>query len=565
MGESEVISGESGVPLNQPLTWMCPEGHVFKYRRRPLLSSCLFIFCFFIMERAALYILKTFLYVHVERTLGLNPYTPSFGYLMITIFYGVYDLSPILMAFLSDTYLGSFKTIVIFGFVFVFGLSLLALFGGSWLDTSMGPAWFGIVCLVTLVAMNAGGLVPCLTAFGGSQFHPESQTSSGSKFFSLIFGSTNFGAFVGIMTAILVYSIVTEYRYVLLSSASVALLGWLIFLTGSGLYVKRCVHTQTAMNTISLIWSCIGKRSFDQNRISKGGKYSDSLVDDVVILARLVPVFACLIPLYLGQLQILTTFRTLGYRLKRPQNFFNRSLPTEILLLSEPVTAIILSLVLDSFVYPVLKRHRQIPTHLTRLTIGGLLICLGFLGALGLQVWLVNYGSEMEVYEEVSVFIEIGPLVFFAAGQVMITSSGFELSYSHAPESLRSVSVSTFSFIYSMGSVLSLVLFGVLGPLIDDPSHDRAAGRSVLHPIQSRLDIYFGVCAGLCMLSIIGLVLLRRFYERTRAMRIERDVEKRAFEIAKLRVRAMTEVSTLAPGTPAPNVEDYHRQLQPIQ
>ena len=550
MGVSEDFQGESWCPLNQPLTWMCPEGHVYKYRRRPLLSSCIFIFCFFIMERAAVYLLKTFLYVHVERSMSLDRYSPSFGYMLISIFYGVYDLSPIFIAFLSDTYLGGYKSISIFGFVFVFGLVLMALCSGTiFFSDPMGPRWCVIVSLLGLVAGSAGGLVPLLTAFGGAQFHPQTQTTSGSTFFSMIFASTNVGALIGIVIALVVYTTM-EYSYVLLISAGTGMLGWLTFLVGSRLYVDRCVHTDKALRVLSLVWSCVRKRSFDQNRASQGGAYSESLVDDVVILARLVPIFSCLIPLYLGQLQVLTTVRTLGYKLARPKGFFGKHMPGEALLLIEPVTAVALTFVLGSLVYPALQRGRQMPTHLTRLTAGAVCICVGFISMFGIHSWLRDYGSEQEVFESISIFVLVGPLVLFAAGQVLVSNSGYELSYSHAPESLKSVSVSTFSLVYSLGSIVSLVLFTALQSSIDEPGRLVYGGRSYIHPIATRFDIYFAICGGLCMLSIVGLVLLRRFYEKTRFIKINRDVERRALEIALKRVRAMTEGSTVAPSTP---------------
>ena len=546
MGESEDKSEAYGQPLNQPLTWMCPEGHVFKYRRRPLLSSCVFIFCFFIMERSALYILKTFLYVHLERTLNVDPYSPSFGFLMISVFFGVYDFSPILIAVLSDTYLGGYKSIAIFGFVFVFGLTLMALFGGSWFQSPLGPSWCAIVSLLGLVAVSAGGLVPCLTAFGGSQFQPQTQTVSGSRFFSLIFASTNIGAITGIITAIIIYSSVA-YRYVLLSSAAMGLVGWVAFLAGSGLYVNRCVHTPVAVETVSLVWDCVRKRSFDRNRISHGGNYRDSLVDDVVILARLLPVFACLIPLYSGQLQVFTTFRSLGYKLHRPANFFSRSMPAELMMLTEPLTAILLSLVLDSFVWPMLQARKRMPTHLTRLTIGATCIAAGFVSAFALHRHMMASGSELHVFGSVSIFLELPALILFSAGQVLITSSGLELSYSHAPETLRSVSVSMFSLIYALGSILAVILFASLRGVIDEPSRRLAKGKSESHGIQSRFDIYFGICAILSVGSIVGLLALRRFYAKSRQIFIDRDVDRRAMEIALRRVRALSEQKPLVP------------------
>lgn len=485
------------------------------------------------MERAALYVLKTYLYKHTERTLGVDALTPTTGYLWISVFFGVYDLSPILVAVLSDTFLGAYKSIVLFGFVFVFGCVLILLQGGSVIANTVPAAGIGLAGLL-LVAASAGGLVQLLTAFGASQFHPQAQSASGTRFFSLIFTASNFGALLGIVVAISLYALTKRFSPLLFSVAGLALLGWVSFVAGSWLYVNRCVHAQTAQRTVSLMWNCVKRFSFEKNRTSNGGAFKDSLVDDVRLLFRLLPVFVCLIPCYLGQLQVTTTLRSIGYKLMRPEWGANKErVPIELLLVTEPVTMILLSCLLNEVVFPFLQARRRLPTHLTRLTIAAGLVALGFVLAFVLQRVIMTAGTEVEVLESVSMFYLIGPLMLFAAGQSLITSSGLELSYSHAPEALRAVSVSLFSTIYSLGSVVAVGLFGAMRGSLDEAGRRgfaRVASDS--HGLTSRFDIYFAICAGLCLLGMAGLVALRRFHAATREMKIERAVERRAVEIA---------------------------------
>ena len=543
MGELEVKLSALGGLSTQPLTWICPEGHVFRYRRRPLVTSCFFIFCFFLMERGALYVLKTVLNMHLERTLGLSQFSPSLGYVLVSVFFGVYDSSPILIASISDTYLGAYKSIVIFGFVFVFGLSLIAFVGGSWFDqATLGPSWCAMVALLGLVAVSAGGLGPCLAAFGGSQFHPHAQTAAGSKFFSFIFASTSVGALIGIAAALLVFRSF-PFRYLLLLSASLGTLGWVAFLIGSMFYVKRCVHTTSVKRMWLAAWCCFLRMSFDANRESQGGAFTDSEIEDVRIASRLLPIFACLIPLYLGQVQVLTTLRSLGDKLRRPSNFGIRAyMPSEILLVFEPGTSLLLSLSLNYALYPCLRRRQWMPSHLARLVTGAACITLGFVAALWLSRTLMEAGSEEYVSLNYSIFVLVGPVVLFSAGQTLVTSSGFEMSYAFAPESMWSVSISLYSLIYAMGSVLSVLLFSLMSPLLDEEDRRKKSiweMRSGTSPIKTRFDIYFSICAGLCFLSLVSLVALRSFHARTREMRIERDVEKRAIEIALKRISTL--------------------------
>ena len=173
-------------------------------------------------------------------------------------------------------------------------------------------------------------------------------------------------------------------------------------------------------------------------------------------------------------------------------------------------------------------------THLSRLVIASGFIAIGFIVCLLLQRRIVTSSSAFE-WERPSVFLTLIPIVLFAIGQLLVTSSGLELSWSHAPNSLRSVSVAFFSSIYALGSWISLALFGAFKTFLNNDSVKQSGYFDELKP-SSGVEIYYGVCAGLAGLSLVGLLCMRGFYERTRQMKIERDIEERAIEIALARL-----------------------------
>jgi dipeptide/tripeptide permease len=515
MGVSEEKNGVDGIPLEQPLTWRCPEGHVFRFRRRPLLSSCIFIFCFLIMERAAVYGLRAFLFRFVNKTLRSNGEHGVSAYMLIAFFFGLYDLSPILLALVSDTYLGCLKAIVVFGFTFVFGLGLAVIssdpaqFGfETWC-----PAWLAYGSLV-MIAMSAGGLMQLLVTFGGGQFHPKTQTASGSRFFSLVYAISSFGAILGIVAAAGLWDPVDPKFYqVILGIAVMGVVGWVCFLAGAWSFVDRCVHSSKTWSLLSLAWSCVRQRSITKNMESNGGSYADKQVRDLELVARLLPIFVCLIPLYSGQLQVVTTLRGMERLMVSSGRF-----PVELLAVAEPVTMLVMALLLNEVVYPVLKRRLGVVvTHLTRLQIAAGLIAVGFGVCFGLQQRLMNQGNDFR--KQISILWTLPAIIVFSIGQLLITSSGLELSWSHAPDSLKSVSVALFSSIYAFGSLISLGLFGTIGKI----------GKS-------GLEIYSAICGGLALVSLLGLTLMRPWYRRTRQMKIDRDIEERAIAIALARL-----------------------------
>ena len=469
------------------------------------------------MERAAVYGLRAFLYKFVSRSVTDRVADPASIYMWIAFFYGLYDLSPILLALASDTFLGCYKAIVVFGFTFVFGLALIVL---------MSSPLTGLVSALAIfiVAISAGGLMQLLVTFGGGQFHPKSQTASGSRFFSLVYAISALGAVMGVVVAVSVWSDgYGDFFKVLLSIACMALAGWVSFLAGSWLYVNRCVHPSRTLRVLSLAWSCVRQRSFAKNMASNGGEYPDQQVRDLQLVARQMPVFFCLIPLYGGQLQILTTLRRMRTK------FRTREAPTvEWFVAAEPAAMLLATLLLNEVIYPLLKRKRNVVvTHLTRLVLAAGIIAMGF-------VFCIFFQRRLQTSVALtSIRWTLVPIVLFSVGQLLVTSSGLELSWSHAPDSLKSVSVALFSSIYALGSLLALALFAACRTPF-------AKGDSMPSP-SSEFDgpeVYFAVNAGLCGLSLVGLLSLRSFYARTREMKIEREIEQRAIEIALARLES---------------------------
>lgn len=467
------------------------------------------------MERAAVYGLRAFLYRFVSRSVTGRFPDPASIYMWIALFNGVYDLSPILLALASDTFLGCYKAIVVFGFTFVFGLALIALMSSP-LAGIMVPVWLSALAIF-IVAISAGGLMQLLVTFGGGQFHPKSQTASGSRFFSLVYAISALGAVVGVAVAVSVWSNGdVDFFRVLLSIACMALAGWITFLAGSWLYVNRCVHPSRTLRVFSLAWSCVRKRSFEKNMASNGGEYPDQQVRDLQLVVRQMPVFFCLIPLYGGQLQILTTLRRMS---RRTSVAVDASF--EWFVAAEPAAMLLATLLLNEVIFPLLKRKRNVVvTHLTRLVLAAGIIAVGFVFCLFFQ----------RTVAKISVLWILVPIVLFSIGQLLVTSSGLELSWSHAPDSLKSVSVALFSCIYALGSLLALALFAACRTPL-------AKANSVSSEFHGP-EVYFAVNAGLCGLSLIGLLGLRSFYARTREMKIEREIEQRAIEIALARLES---------------------------
>ncbi len=97
--------------------------------------------------------------------------------------------TPLLGAFVSDAFLGKYRTIIWLSIVYCLGHATLA-FMGMWGDA----AWWLAGGLV-LISLGSGGIKPCVSAHVGDQF---GQTNAGlvTKVFNYFYWSINLGAFV---------------------------------------------------------------------------------------------------------------------------------------------------------------------------------------------------------------------------------------------------------------------------------------------------------------------------------------------------------------------------------
>ncbi|KAL7748810.1 hypothetical protein RI367_005723 [Sorochytrium milnesiophthora] len=104
---------------------------------------------------------------------------------------------------ISDSYLGKFRTIVYLSLVYSVGNIVLSITSIPGVTGSTNPHWWGAALGLALLAFGTGGIKPCVSAFGGDQFHP-SQTKEIAAFFSMFYFAVNSGSMLStIVTPIL--------------------------------------------------------------------------------------------------------------------------------------------------------------------------------------------------------------------------------------------------------------------------------------------------------------------------------------------------------------------------
>ena len=145
-------------------------------------TSVWFILLSELCERFSYYGMRAVLILYLKDFLFLSDNTSVVIYHLFTM--GCY-FSPLFGGWVSDTYWGRFKTIVILSIVYVAGSAVLTVGSIPGLypsDTSRVPvaAFIGMA----LIAIGTGGIKPCVSAFGGDQLTSAAQLTT---FFTIFY------------------------------------------------------------------------------------------------------------------------------------------------------------------------------------------------------------------------------------------------------------------------------------------------------------------------------------------------------------------------------------------
>lgn len=92
--------------------------------------------------------------------------------------------------FLSDVWLGKFRTILYLSIVYTIGSVVVAV--SAIPNINISPT-IALYAGLSLIGIGSGGIKPCISAFGGDQFKMPEQAVQMTKFFSIFYFSINAG------------------------------------------------------------------------------------------------------------------------------------------------------------------------------------------------------------------------------------------------------------------------------------------------------------------------------------------------------------------------------------
>lgn len=347
-------------------------------------------------------------------------------------------LMPLAGAFLSDRFLGKYKTILILSVVYCLGHLALAIW-----ENQTGLMWG-----LALIAIGSGGIKPCVSAHVGDQFN-DSNKSLLNRVYDLFYFSINFGAFFSsLLTPFVLVAYGPSWAFgipgILMAIAT------LFFWMGRNDYVHVPPTGKGGaagfMPILLYSLSNMGKRKEGQEFFDVArAKYTNDEVEGAKAAASIFKVFITVSVFWAlfdqtGSSWVLQAEKmnpmVFGYKLEASQ-----------IQAANPIMVMVLIPFFAFVVYPLVEKLGVKITPLRKMSAGMLLAAFSFVVVAMLQ-------TAIDAGASVSIAWQVVPYLIITMSEVMVSITGLEFAYTQAPRSMKSTIMSFWLLTVFVGNLL---------------------------------------------------------------------------------------------------------------
>ncbi|KAF7836409.1 Proton-dependent oligopeptide transporter family [Senna tora] len=472
----------------------------------------------------------------------------------INVWIGTAMLTPIFGAFLADSYLGRYRTIILASLLYVLGLSLLTVSAmlpfecdASIESESCSPKLqvkvMQFFISLYMVAIGQGGHKPCVQAFGADQFDEHHPTESRDR--SSFFNWWYFGMCGGILLSLLTLNYVKDNISWALGFGIPCLAmitGLLIFLFGTKTYrfTKIESREKNAFVRIGRVFvaairnrgislsdmdvheetcalipqSCSKQFNFLHKALiapngSKEQACSFTEVEEAKSILRLTPIWATCLIFAIVFAQVPTFFTKQGAAMNRTI-FSGFDIPAASFQSLVYITIVIFSPIYDRIIVPILRSITKKPSGITmlqRIGIGIFFSIITIVIAALVEMRRLKLAEEYGLIDDPNATVPISILwlipqyLLFGIAEVLTMVGLQELFYDQVPKELRSMGLALYLSIFGVGSFLSSFLISVIEEIT---GKDGQTSWFANNMNQAHLDYFYWLLAGL---SVVGLTL----------------------------------------------------------
>jgi POT family proton-dependent oligopeptide transporter len=365
-------------------------------------------------ERFSYYGMKGILVVFMTQYLMSSGELSTMNENEATKWYHVFSMAnyffPIVGAIISDVLWGKYKTIILLSIIYVLGHVALAI-DESRLGLSIG---------LTLIAIGAGGIKPCVSAHVGDQFEDKNKHLI-EKMFGYFYFSINLGAAVStLLTPILLEKYGPHLAF--------GVPGFLMLLATIVFYMGRKVFI--AIPPVG--WTAYKKDIFSK----KGKKAMINLSIMYIFIAVFWSLFDQTGSSWVLQAEKMDKWVNLG--------FVKFELLASQIQAINPLLIMIFIPLFTSVLYPLVNKFYHL-TSLRKIIIGMFLAGVSF-AILAVAESLILAGATP------SILWQFWAYVILTAGEVMVSITGLEFSYTQAPNSMKSIVMGLWFLSVSLGN-----------------------------------------------------------------------------------------------------------------
>lgn len=342
---------------------------------------------------------------------------------------------PLLGALVSDIFWGKYKTIMTLSIVYCLGHLCLAFMDMGFTASIVEPrVWLALG--LGLIAIGSGGIKPCVSAHVGDQFD-ESKKELLDKVFSFFYFAINFGSF---FSTLLIPKLLEYYG----PSVAFGIPGILMFIATLVFYLGR--REFIAMPPVG--WATYEKEfvgpsgfwnSIKTGEIPRGLKALLKLGGIYFFIAFFWSLFDQTGSSWVLQADKMNRMVNLGF-----MSF--ELLPSQIQAIN-PVLVMIFIPLFTMVLYPFCGRFTKV-TPLRKIGAGFFVTAFSFVLVAITEQWIQAGHSP-------SILWQLLAFVIITAGEILISITALEFSYSQAPNSMKSFVMALFLFSVSIGNLIT--------------------------------------------------------------------------------------------------------------
>ena len=389
-------------------------------------------------ERYSYYGMRSILVIFLVSYFGLDKFKATSDY---HIFAAACYLFPLLGAYLSDRFLGKYKTILYLSIIYCIGHGFLAVF-----EHSPTGFYWGL----GLIALGSGGIKPCVSAHVGDQFKP-SQKDALQKVFDLFYFMINFGStFSTLITPWTLEAYGPGIAFgvpgILMAIATV------LFWMGRNHYVHIPPTGANPHGTGKVLLSAV--KNFGQGKGFFNGALSDhpeQAVEDVKAAFAVGKIFLAVTIFWALFDQHGSSWVLQAKEMNLNVNIFGWEktlLPSQIPALN-PIMVMVLIPLFTFGVYPLCEKvFKTEMTPLKKMGAGMFVAALSF-GFVAVYQYILDGGTQ------ISVLWQVLPFLIITMAEVMVSITGLQFAYTQAPRSMKSTIMSMWLLTVFFGNIVT--------------------------------------------------------------------------------------------------------------